>query len=1439
MKPWPVTEAQTGIWLGQAKSLTNNRYNTAEFIELNVVLEAEKWLHAASMVLCNTTALNVRFFEHAGRLMQQPLPQTLRIKNTGEYLDLAKTSEPSKEAKAYLQQWYRADFDLEKGHLYRHVLIKLATNRYYWALSAHHIALDGYSFSLVTNRVLSAYEGEVSSSDKTQYLDAIEEEQQYQSSASFELDKQFWLKKLKHHPNAATLRVEGASISDEKIKVTAEICSELLDKLNHRAQKHGATWTELVFSAVACLIFAETGVKRTILGLPVANRLGTKAANTPCMYMNIVPVCIRFDACRTFTELLQQVSNELRQSRRHFRFRYERLAQADRVPSRLFGPVVNILPFERHASCDGEPVYCNTLSAGPVDDLAFVFIKGADGRVRIELEGQQSGYTYEQLQRWRSDLEALLTQFSHALDIPMQCKNKALAIYSHPLQSSAMQSPCDVISQFYEQVAATPNSTALVTVAGQQLTYVELQRQVNVLAHIIREHSLQGETVLIALPRSPNTIIAMLAVLAAGHRFVFIDASAPMERNKRIVDDASPALALVDESTQQLVVEYERTLTCIHVVKATKTSKYNVGASKGIDPHGEAYLIYTSGSTGTPKGVQISHHALVGFIDGARAAYKISAQDKVLQFAPFHFDACIEEVFLTLTTGATLVLRDDAMLASFNDFIIEIKRLAITVLDLPTAYWHELCHFLCEHNIHDLGAVHTIIIGGEAVNRQRITAWRQQFGAQIRILNTYGPTEATVVATAIDLTQSDATDLIGLPLPGRGVVVMREPEQVANFGERGELYLVGAGLASGYLRQPALTQRAFVEFWNPWSRETQRAYRTGDIVCMQSDGQLQYLGREDAQLKLSGYRIELGEIEAVLLSFGPVKEAAVTVIKDAQGEPKALAAHLVSRIEWTLEELRTQLSIELPAPMLPVQVQYYDSLPKTAANKLDRKSLNLYIGEKQTNAELNEFEQSVAQIWKDVLGLPVIQREDNFFSIGGQSLQCIQVAGRLSSLLMHTIHVAFLFAHPKFDDLCHALQGQAAQSASQSANWQDAMEQDIAAFRASLAQISDAPVSKTHKKVVFLTGATGFVGTHLLHELLCQNDLQILCHVRASSMQEAQQRLQRAYLEQHLHPLDLAKVDILLGDLSKPYFGLTNEVYQTLGARVTHLIHNAAHTSVLRDYASLKEANVHATAQLLIFAKRFLVAFNQVSTIAVAPTGNEPLTECFIASHEGLHDGYQRTKWVAERLVELASEVGVQTQVYRLARVIGAKSSGYINRNDLVWRILRTGLKLRALPSLSVAEPWTPVDIVARFIAFQTLNGQSNQVFNVTPDNQVELPELYQWLREYGFEFTTPSVKEWVDLASKSSDENDLAIASFFQGQSSTNGKNITLSADNTAFNQAATSFDVTFSPFQSCDLIPYLGFAFEQQLICVNAHHHVARALSLTNHAQCNEEVL
>ncbi|HCU49763.1 MAG TPA: hypothetical protein DGG94_08185 [Micromonosporaceae bacterium] len=779
-----------------------------------------------------------------------------------------------------------------------------------------------------------------------------------------------------------------------------------------------------------------------------------------------------------------------------------------------------------------------------------------------------------------------------------------------------------------------------------------------------------GRIVAVGLPRSPEAIITILAVLQTGAAYLPLDPSAPPARNQAILADARP-VAIVNE----------------HIVA--------LDDPREIQP--AAYVIYTSGSTGTPNGVVVGHEALNHFVAAATARYGITKDDRVLQFAPLHFDASIEEIFLTLCAGATLVLRPDEI--SVPALLEACEANQVSVLDLPTAYWHELAYVLASGAAVLPSSIRTVIIGGEAALPDRVARWREAVPDHVKLLNTYGPTETTVVAVVAELSQVDGEVPIGRPLPGVRAAV-----------RDGELWLFGPTLAQGYLGQPELTARRFAD------HEGSRAYRTGDLVRLNAGGELVFAGRADHELKISGHRIDPAAVESVLLTHPDVIEVAVVGQPLATGA-KRLTAFVVLGKE---SDLRSHAAGTLPAAAVPTAFVRLERLPRTSTGKIDRNALRDFSPPSAlAPQELTQTEALVLQVWAEVLGATDLAATDDFFARGGQSLQTIQVASRLSVALGRSIPATLVFANPTAAMLAAALDGSSV---------------TVTDFRADAVLPPDlvpapartAPVPPT----VILTGATGFVGAHLLAEL----PGRIICPVRGDAS-----RLVKALDRWQVKVPGLAeRVRVVSLDLAQSF---------TFDEHVDAIYHSAATVSVVRGYSSMRPVNVDATLALLRLAATRGAAFHHISTLAVA--------------NGSLVDGYQQSKWVAEELVHQAFSRGLVGGIYRLGRVAGSTSTAIVNPDDLVWRILRAGLPRGVLPALDIAEVWTPVDIVAQAIASHSL---SQSVHNL--GSTLRLGDVWKWCRDYGYSFRTVPPGQWASAIRSSGPVGDdvEATLAFFDG---------------------------------------------------------------------------
>jgi len=594
---------------------------------------------------------------------------------------------------------------------------------------------------------------------------------------------------------------------------------------------------------------------------------------------------------------------------------------------------------------------------------------------------------------------------------------------------------------FEQQVEQTPDDLAL-EFGPQQLTYRELNQRANQVAHGLMQRGVQPDDIVgVHLDRSIEMMVALLGVLKAGGCYLPMDPDYPRDRRLLMVEDAAPKVVLTQRDRQgQLDRTCELCLDDTEIWAELATENPDIAVTSS----NLAYIIYTSGSTGRPKGVMIEHRALSNFAQAACTDYGIGAADRVLQFASISFDAAAEEIYPCLISGGTLVLRTPEMMDSIPQFVRSCQDYGLTVLDLPTAYWHLLVAELAEGAVQLPEAVRIVIIGGEAVNVQRVAQWQQMLwrtGGRAQLLNTYGPTEATVVATAqrLPLPDAEPTEMpavtIGRALSNVSTYILDQNLQPLPRGAAGELCIGGAGLARGYLKQPKKTAEQFVP--SPFKAE-ERLYRTGDLVRYRPDGEIEYLGRIDNQVKIRGFRIELGEIETLLVQHEAVEDGVVVAREDQPGQ-KRLVAYLLPKVAeaegqpssakspFSVSALREHLATKLPSYMVPAAFVVLDQLPLTPSGKVDRKSLPAPLAAiappDSASVPMTEMEQTLANIWQTLLGLEGLQPDSHFFEVGGDSLTALRMLVQLEKQLDVSFTIADLFQAPTLGALAAAIAG--------------------------------------------------------------------------------------------------------------------------------------------------------------------------------------------------------------------------------------------------------------------------------------------------------------------------------------------------------------------------------------------------------------------------------
>lgn len=569
---------------------------------------------------------------------------------------------------------------------------------------------------------------------------------------------------------------------------------------------------------------------------------------------------------------------------------------------------------------------------------------------------------------------------------------------------------------FEDQVQRTPQNIAIV-MGDESITFDELNRRANQIAHFLNKKvELEDRLIGIRMSRSIQMIAVLLGVLKSGGAYLPLDPKYPLNRLRYIIEDAKPKIIFDDKNQNSISVSSEEILDSLSLEqKSAKEPDSNPGLP--IAGNQLAYCIYTSGSTGNPKGVLIEHHSLVNFLNAAVIGYKITSTDRILQFASLNFDTSIEEIFPSLISGATLVLRQDDMIDSMQRFLQECTRFKISVLDLPTAFWHELVVYLDESKTMLPDSLRLIIIGGERVSPDLLNTWHRLNQKNVRLDNTYGLTECTCVSTHCELTPEERREYagsevtIGNAFANASLYILNDQLKPVSEGSTGELFIGGESLARGYLNLPDLTRERFLI--DPFSKSGSRMYKTGDMVLKRPDGSLEYLGRNDDQIKIWGFRIEPGEIESAILENKAIKQAIVIKKVDPSGNDH-LVAYLISQPHMIVsaDELWNYLSEKLPAYMVPDFFVNVETFPLTPNHKIDKKSLPEPAWNEAIGASIappsTETEMMLLDLWEETLGRKGFGIDDDFFELGGNSILAARMATALERKTQQPIPMAVL-----------------------------------------------------------------------------------------------------------------------------------------------------------------------------------------------------------------------------------------------------------------------------------------------------------------------------------------------------------------------------------------------------------------------------------------------
>jgi amino acid adenylation domain-containing protein len=1071
----PLSFTQQQFWL-LAQAEPDSCYNICTALKISGPLEVQTLQQALNVIVERHEILRTNIIVNDSGPVQLIAPSIQLSLHVSDLRALS-SAEREGEIQRLVRSESESQFDLGYGPLLRIKLLTVGEAEHVLLLTVHHLICDGWSIGVLLRELATIYQdlcaGRTASlpQPKIQYADYALWQRQRLQGPWFEKQLEYWRKQMAGAAPMLDLPTDYSRPDRYSVKGSEEqiLLPEGVSRaIGNLGRQEGATLFMTLLAAFQTLLFRYSGQEDIVVGSPVAGRSMLETEELIGSFVNTLTLRADFAGKPSFRELLRRVRTATLGAFSNQDVPFEKLVE-ELNPERK----TNCTPlFQAMFALQNSPASDSLIeglklrplripNAKAKFDLTLEAEEETDG-LRLSFEYNSELFRPETIRRmlghFRNLLEAIVADPDQLVsELPLLRDSEQHQILNE-WNGNRIPFPEDscIHTLFEAQVEQTPAAIA-VEFQGESLTYRQLNQRANQLAHALRKRGVGPDTLVgICVHRSFEMLVGMLGVLKAGGAYVPLDPANPADRLAFMIEDAGLSLVLTQDRLAGEIAFSGADVLCLDRDWAAIAVESEANLALIVGPTNLAYVIYTSGSTGNPKGVMIEHRSLVNFTCTAAAAYEICPADRVLQFASLSFDLSVEEIYPALTRGAAIVLRTDEMISSARDFMHYCDKWRVSILDLPTAYWHELADALNEVDLTLPAAVRLVIIGGEKAAFDRLAAWHRRVREGVRLVNTYGPTETTVAVTMCDLRPEDQsfrlnTVPIGRPLANSTAYVLDESLQPVPIGAPGELYIGGAGVARGYVKRPELTDEKFIK--DPFSVDGgARLYRTGDLVRYRTNGNIEFLGRIDNQIKIRGFRVELEEIEQALRTQPGVADCVVALHEDNEGD-KRLLAYLVPSAERNLNisDLRTYLKSKLPPYMMPASFEPIDALPLLPSGKINRRALPAPRFMRTEVAESfvaprTPIERLLAAEWCDVLKLERVGIHDNFFELGGHSLLAAKVVSRVRGSLEINFGMVDLFQAPTIASLAALLFPREAEHEP---------EDELAALLGELASLTD------------------------------------------------------------------------------------------------------------------------------------------------------------------------------------------------------------------------------------------------------------------------------------------------------------------------------------------------------------------------------------------------
>ncbi|GJD22779.1 amino acid adenylation participated protein like [Rivularia sp. IAM M-261] len=1380
---YPLSYGQKALWFLWQLAPYNYAYNVSFAVRICSEVDIVVMQKAFKALISRHPILRTNYF----KLGSQPIQKVHNFQEL-DFLQIDAFTWSEDELKAKVVEKHQQHFDLEREPIMRVRWFTRSNFEHVLLLTIHHIACDAWSINMLIQELPQLYQAQRVGIEpflpplNHSYQDYVRWQRDILQGSEGERLWNYWQHKLNGDLPVLNLPTDKQRPPIQTYNGGSyqfKLSNKLIEQLNKLAQSSGATLYMILLATFELLLYRYTGQKDILVGSPTSGR--TQPEFAPIFGYLVDPVVMRADLSNnpSFKEFLNQVRQTVLEALAHqdypFALLVEKL-QLPRDPSRspifqasfvlhqlkkfqdiqkLFIDKVENNNNENDNGNDENDIDWGGLKLRPFN------IPQQEGQLDLDLEMFEDSTSIKGIFKYNIDLfdeptiERMAGHFQNLLSAIVENPSQNVSQLPFLSESERHQllvewndtateynSDKCIHKLFEEQVEKSLHAVAVVF-EEQRLTYQQLNQKANQLAHYLQTLGVRAEVLVgICVERSIDMLVGLLGILKAGGAYVPLDPNYPPERLSYMLADSGVEVFLTQESLLETLRPHTARVICLdsdwEAIKQNAQDNLDVG----VCSNNLAYVIYTSGSTGVPKGVAIEHQSPVALCHWAKQTFTAEQLSGVLAATSICFDLSVFEVFVTLCLGGKVILAKNLLDINSLDAAKEI-----TLINTVPSVIAELLR------IGDIPAqVMTVNLAGEPIQNSIVQKLYEYTNVQY-VYNLYGPSEDTTYST-FTLLEKKITESpsIGRPISNTQIYILDSEIQPVSIGVPGELYIGGHGLARGYLNRQELTREKFIQ--NPFcDSQTERLYKTGDLARYRNNGNIEYLGRIDNQVKVRGFRIELGEIEAVLNTHPQIRQSIVIATEDNTGN-KRLVAYVVKDESITSQELRQFLREKLPNYMAPSAFVILDTLPLTPNGKVDRKALPKPDGVERENecvAPRTETEKIIANIFAEVLGVKNVGIHDNFFQLGGHSLLATQLVFSVRQTFQVDLPVRYLLEEPTVTELANAidaiLQKRTYVKVIQDLNTEAVLDPAIQPH---------LPIKYVLKpSSIFLTGATGFLGTYLLYELLEKTSADIYCLVRSTDAQSGKQKLKNK-LESYLlwNEKFSSRIIPVIGELSAKLLGLSIQQFNHLAHHIDVIYHNGAWVNHIYNYSTLKPINVLGTQEVLRLASEIKVKpVHFISTIGVfsseAYSEIELIQESDIPdtpdTNPGLGNGYVQSKWVAEKLIIESRRRGLPVSIYRPGLIIGHSQTGISNTNDLFSRMIKGFIELGMVPITNSLLSLIPVDFVSQAIFEISLHKESlGKAFHLINPNPTGAKNMFQWIESLGYPLKEVSLEQWV-----------------------------------------------------------------------------------------------